>query len=76
MHGRPDPLNGTFYSSAFLHFRPVDTWKGRYWFSSDNVIHIGNEQAVPLRPESILGKPWKKGQAPPAQGNGQGHDEL
>ena len=27
-HGRPSPLIGRFHVGIFLHYRPVDTWKG------------------------------------------------
>lgn len=57
-HGRPYPLKGKLYASAFLHFMPAVGWDGIYTFTDDNVIHINNEQHIPLRPESILGRPF------------------
>eukprot|EP01084_Bolivina_argentea_P304637 526159_1 len=36
IHGRPSTYNGTSWTNAFLHYKPVD-WKG-YRFTSDNKL--------------------------------------
>jgi hypothetical protein len=49
------------WGSAFIHYTPVTGWD--FTFSPDNVLHVG-DQHIPLRPEAILGRPWKPAAAP------------